>query len=69
MSLIGRNLLSLYLMHLPLVYVSFAYWPNIDPWLMILINVCCLSMVVMLFAEMLRRLHLGVLIGEKGYSL
>ncbi|KAB7790459.1 acyltransferase family protein [Bifidobacterium leontopitheci] len=65
---IGKNLMALYLMHLPLAYLSFAYWPDINPALMLAINIVGFATVVMLIAELLRRLGLGVLLGEKGYN-
>lgn len=64
---IGKNLMALYLMHLPLAYLSFAYWPDIDPALMLAINILGFAVVVMLIAELLRHVGLGVLLGEKGY--
>lgn len=61
---ISRNSMGIYLFHSPLIYLSFNFWPNISPWLMVLINFVGFGAVAYGMTELVRRLGLGMVIGE-----
>ena len=61
---ISRNSMGLYLFHSPLIYLSFNFWPNISPWLMVLINFVGFGAVAYGMTELVRKLGLGIVIGE-----
>lgn len=65
--LIGDNSMRLYLLHSPLLYFSFTYWPDIDPWLMTGINFFGCGAVALLLGLALAKAHLGVLLGERDF--
>lgn len=65
--LIGDNSMRLYLLHSPLLYFSFAYWLNINPMAMTLINFVGWGAVALGVGLLLARLHLGVLLGERDF--
>lgn len=62
--LISKDSMGLYLFHSPMLYISFAFWPDISPWLMVLVNFVGFGLVAMGITELLRRLHLGFVLGE-----
>ena len=57
--------MGMFLFHSPLVYISFTYYPNINPILMILINFICFGFLSSLITELIRKTPLKVIIGEK----
>lgn len=61
---ISRNSMGIYLFHSPLIYLSFNFWPNISPWLMVLINFVGFGAVAYGMTELVRKLGLGIVIGE-----
>lgn len=61
---ISRNSMGIYLFHFPLIYLSFNFWPNISPWLMVLINFVGFGAVAYGMTELVRKLGLGIVIGE-----
>ncbi|WP_055426846.1 acyltransferase family protein [Bifidobacterium aesculapii] len=62
--LISKDSMGLYLFHSPMLYISFALWPDIAPWLMVLINFVGFGLCALGITELLRRLHLGFVLGE-----
>lgn len=64
MVLIGDNSMRLYLLHSPMVFFSFAYWPNINPILMIIINFFGFGSIALVLGLLMNKIHLGVLLGE-----
>ena len=64
LRLISRDSMGIYLFHSPMLYISFTYWPNINPLLMLLINFVGFGTVAILLTELMRRAHLGFVIGE-----
>ena len=62
---ISRNSMGIYLFHSPLIYLSFNFWPNISPWLMVLINFVGFGAVAYGMTELVRKLGLGIVIGEQ----
>lgn len=69
MVIIGDNSMRLYLLHYPLCYFSYAYWPNIDPWLMTVINFVGFGTVALVLGLLLAKAHLGVLLGERDFHV
>ncbi|NEG95339.1 acyltransferase family protein [Bifidobacterium sp. SMB2] len=61
---ISKDSLGLYLFHSPLLYISFTFWPNISPWLMVTINFVGFGLCALLLTELIRFLRLGFVIGE-----
>ncbi|RGP01733.1 hypothetical protein DXA79_08640 [Bifidobacterium pseudocatenulatum] len=61
---ISRNSMGIYLFHSPLIYLSFNFWPNISPWLMVLINFVGFGTIAYGMTELVRKLGLGIVIGE-----
>lgn len=61
---ISRNSMGMYLFHSPLCYISFTLFPSVSPYVMLLVNFVGFGMVAFALTEVVRRLHLGVLIGE-----
>lgn len=64
MRAISKNSMGMYLFHSPLLYLSFAYWPNINPWLMLVINFLGFGLIAYALTEIMRRLRLSFVIGE-----
>ena len=56
--------MGLYLFHSPMLYISFAYWPNINPAVMLLINFIGFGTIALLLTELVRRIRCGFVIGE-----
>ena len=63
-DLISENSFGIYLFHSPMVYITYSYFPDISPLSMIGINFFLLGGAAFFLTELLRRLHMGVLIGE-----
>lgn len=61
---ISRNSMGMYLFHSPLLYLSFAYWPDINPLLMMLINFVGFGALAYGMTNAIRKLGLGLMIGE-----
>lgn len=64
LRLISKDSMGIYLSHSPMLYISFTYWPDINPLLMILINFIGFGTIAILLTELTRRAHLGFIIGE-----
>lgn len=64
LRVISRDSMGLYLFHSPLLYISFTFWPNISPWLMVPINFLGFGTVAWLLTILMRRARLGFVIGE-----
>lgn len=64
LRVISRDSMGIYLFHSPMLYISFTYWPNINPWLMVLINFVGFGTVAVLLTELMRRIRCGFVIGE-----
>lgn len=63
-EIVSRDSMGLYLFHSPLLYISFAFWPDIAPVLMILVNFVFFGLVAALMTKLMRRVGLGCVIGE-----
>lgn len=64
LSAISRNSMGMYLFHSPLCYISFTFFPSVPPYVMLLVNFVGFGAISFALTELVRRLHLGVLIGE-----
>ncbi len=62
---LDRNSMGMFLFHSPLIYISFTYYPNINPILMVFINFVCFGFLASLLAELIRKTPLKFMIGEK----
>lgn len=63
-EIVSRDSMGLYLFHSPLLYISFAFWPDIAPVLMFLVNFVFFGLVAALMTKLMRRVGLGCVIGE-----
>ena len=61
---LDRNSMGMFLFHSPLIYISFTFFPNIHPALMVFINFVCFGFLSSLITELVRRTPLRILIGE-----
>lgn len=64
LSIISRDSMGIYLFHSPLIYISFAFWPNIPSVIMVLINFVGFGLFALLLTELVRRAGLCWVIGE-----
>ena len=64
LSRISRNSMGMYLFHSPLVYLAYCYLPNINPFLMLLINFLGFGTISYFVTGFIRRVNLGFIIGE-----
>lgn len=64
LSHLSKNSMGIYLFHSPLVYLSYCFYPNISPWLMVLINFVGFGGIAYLLTSACRKAHLGFIIGE-----
>ena len=64
MRFISKDSMGIYLFHSPMLYISFTFWPDINPLLMILINFIGFGSIAIGMTELMRHLHLGFIIGE-----
>lgn len=61
---IDRNSFGVYLLHSPLIYITFATIPNAHPAIVVFINLVVFGAVAFGLTELLRKTKLKVLIGE-----
>lgn len=64
LSHISRNSMGMYLFHSPLIYLTYCYLPNINPFLMLLINFLGFGTISYFVTGFIRRVNLGFIIGE-----
>lgn len=57
--------MGIYLLHSPLVYISFTWWPNIAPMAMVAINLIGFGTVAYMLINLMRTLNMDWIIGEK----
>lgn len=62
---ISKNSFGLYLFHSPLVYISFSFFPDISPILILIINFFVFGMISYLLTIAIGKLKLSFVIGEK----
>lgn len=62
---ISKNSFGIYLIHSPLVYISFRFLPNVSPIIMILLNFCVWGGLSYFMTFLIKSLGLGVIIGDK----
>lgn len=61
---VDKNSFGIYLIHSPLVYITYSYIPNCDPYIIILINFVVFGCIACLLTELIRRSKLKIFIGE-----
>lgn len=64
-QVIDRDSFGIYLFHSPLIYFTFSKIPNAHPMIVVIVNFCLLGAVVVGITEGLRKVRLGVVLGEK----
>ena len=64
LSHISRNSMGMYLFHSPLVYLTYCYLPNINPFLMVLINFVGFGTLAYFITDFMRRINFRFVIGE-----
>lgn len=65
LRLINKNSFGIYLLHSPLLYISFSQYPNINPFIMVFINFVIFGTVALGMTILIRFLKLFFIIGEK----
>lgn len=65
MKFISRNSFGMYLFHSPMVYITFKYWGELNPYFVIMFNVFCLGSIATLMTVGLRHSPFALIIGEK----
>ena len=63
-ELISSNSFGIYLFHSPLVYISFAFYPNILPIYMIFINFIIFGFISLCLTYILRKTRFKIFLGE-----
>lgn len=61
---ISQDSFGIYLFHSPLIYISFTFFPDINPIIMVIVNFAVFGSLAMGMTELLRKLKLGLVIGE-----
>lgn len=64
---ISKSSFGLYLFHSPLIYISFSFFPDISPFLMLIINFFAFGMISYLLTLAMGKLKLSFVIGEKSF--
>lgn len=64
LRLISKDSMGIYLFHSPMIYISFTYWPDINPGLMFFINFIIFGGIAVCITEFARFAHCGFIIGE-----
>lgn len=60
-----KNSFGLYLIHSPSVYIWFYFLHDINPYILSLLTLGIGAIISLILIALLRKLHLGILIGEK----
>lgn len=63
-SSISKNSFGIYLFHLPLVYITYSYFANANPLIVVFINFVIFGSLAFLITELLRKIKLKIFIGE-----
>lgn len=61
---LDRNSMGMFLFHSPLIYISYTFYPNINPILMVFINFVVFGFISSLLTELIRKTPFKFLIGE-----
>lgn len=61
---VSKDSMGLYLFHSPLLYISYAIWANLNPALMVLVNLVGFGCIAALITHILRRGGLVFVLGE-----
>lgn len=62
---LSKNSYGIYLFHSPMVYITFTYLKEKNPYMVVLINVVILSAIAILITEILRISPFAFIVGEK----
>ena len=62
---IDKNSFAIYLLHSPILYIMYKYFANVNPYLLVTMNIIVAIIVPSIIAEILRKLKLNFIIGEK----
>lgn len=62
---IDKNSFAIYLLHSPILYIMYKYFANINPYLLVAMNITIAIIAPSIIAEILRKLKLNFIIGEK----
>ena len=63
-SSISKNSFGIYLFHSPLVYITYSYFANANPLIVVFINFVIFGSLAFLITELLRKIKLKIFIGE-----
>ena len=61
---IDKNSFGIYLIHSPLIYITYAYMSDMNPMSVVIMNFVIFGAIAFWITELLRKMHLGVVIGE-----
>lgn len=65
LKLIGNHSMQLYLLHSPMTYFSYTFWPNLNPILMFLVNFFVFGMFALGISLFFQKVGLNWLLGER----
>lgn len=63
-NIISKDSFGIYLFHSPLIYITYTLWANINPFLVVSINVVFWGGIALILTEILRKLKLSFILGE-----
>lgn len=64
LSTLDKGSYGMYLFHSPMVYISFTYYPDINPFMMLIVNLFGFGFVAFVLTELCRRINLKFILGE-----
>lgn len=64
MNIIGRNSYGMYLFHSPMIYITFTFWKDINPFLVFVINFCLFGTIALIISLVLKKSNFKFIIGE-----
>lgn len=65
LDLISKNSFGMYLIHSPLIYITFTFFKNSSPIVVVFLNLVVWGSVSYILTILIRKVKLGVIIGEK----
>ena len=66
---LDKNSFVIYLFHSPIIYIMYRYFANINPLLLVSLNILISISCAIILGYMLRKIKLGYLLGEDGVSI
>ena len=64
MNIIGRNSYGIYLFHSPMIYITFTFWKDINPFFVFMINFCLFGTIALIISLVLKKSNFKFIVGE-----